>query len=51
MRKANIEGSIVNISSVRSMETVPQNYSYSSSKAALDHITRTMAIELADDKV
>ncbi|XP_072142866.1 cyclohexanol dehydrogenase-like [Dermacentor andersoni] len=41
------KGSIVNISSIASLITVPANVPYSVAKVALDHLTRCAALENA----
>lgn len=44
----NTKGNIVNISSVTALRVLSRNsYAYSTSKAALDHFTRCIALELA----
>lgn len=44
-------GAIVNISSILSSRTRPHNMAYTSSKAALEGLTRCMAVELAPRKI
>ena len=44
-------GAIVNISSVRSKRTAPNRALYSTSKAALDMLSTTMAVDLGPHKV
>jgi NAD(P)-dependent dehydrogenase (short-subunit alcohol dehydrogenase family) len=44
-------GVIVNISSDAAIEAYPSWGAYGASKAALDHLTRTVAVELADTSV
>ncbi|WP_269621334.1 SDR family NAD(P)-dependent oxidoreductase [Zhongshania sp. BJYM1] len=51
MVAAGIAGSIVNISSICGTRTFPGLAHYSSSKAAVDHLTRSMAQELAPHNV
>ena len=51
MIKSGIKGSIVNTSSIQSLTTSPDNLVYSSSKAAIDHVTRNFAAQLASDNI
>jgi 3-oxoacyl-[acyl-carrier protein] reductase len=44
-------GSIVNVSSVASLAAMPQSVVYSSTKGALDAVTRVLAAELAGKKI
>ncbi|XP_023938949.2 3-oxoacyl-[acyl-carrier-protein] reductase FabG-like [Bicyclus anynana] len=45
-------GTIINISSIASMGVLsPKNFAYCASKAALDHFTRSVALELASNGV
>lgn len=44
-------GSVVNISSIQSTRTRPNNMAYTSSKAALEGLTRAMAVEFARRKI
>lgn len=44
-------GSIVNISSQASSRALPQHTAYCTSKAALDHLSRMMALELGEHKI
>jgi len=39
-------GSVVNISSINGQRNAPRNFAYDSLKAALDHLTRGLALEL-----
>jgi len=45
------KGNIVNVSSVTGLRSFPGVLSYCSSKAAVDHMTRCLALELAPDGV
>jgi len=47
----NSKGNIVNVSSVTGSRSFPGVLSYCSSKAAVDHMTRCLALELAPDGV
>ena len=47
MIKAGISGSIINIASITALRPSPTIAAYSSSKAAVDHLTRVMALEMA----
>ncbi|XP_053372881.1 L-xylulose reductase-like [Mercenaria mercenaria] len=47
MVDAKRSGSIVNVSSVLSLQSFPQNIGYNTNKAALDMITKQFALELA----
>ncbi|XP_042862207.1 uncharacterized oxidoreductase TM_0325-like, partial [Penaeus japonicus] len=42
-----VKGNIVNISSSLSIKPIPQYLAYNMSKAAIDHMTRTLALEVA----
>lgn len=44
-------GSIVNVSSVASSRALDQHIAYCASKAALDSMTKVMALELGKHKV
>ena len=44
-------GSIINLSTIASVNPVPNSVVYSSSKAAVDTITRALALELAPKKI
>ncbi|MEL6680730.1 MAG: SDR family oxidoreductase, partial [Pseudomonadota bacterium] len=44
-------GSIVNITSIAAQRTVPELLAYSVSSAALDQMTRSLALALAPDRV
>ncbi|XP_062580931.1 3-oxoacyl-[acyl-carrier-protein] reductase FabG-like [Saccostrea cucullata] len=45
------QGCVVNVSSISGQRSFPMAMSYCMSKAALDHFTRTLAIDLAKEKV
>ncbi|XP_048776021.1 3-oxoacyl-[acyl-carrier-protein] reductase FabG-like [Ostrea edulis] len=45
------EGCVVNVSSISGQRSFPLALTYCMSKAALDHFTRTLAVDLAKDKV
>jgi 3-oxoacyl-[acyl-carrier protein] reductase len=45
------KGAVVNISSINAQRNAPQNFAYDSLKAALDHLTRGLALELGADGV
>jgi len=45
MIKRNVAGSVINISSLAGERTIPHRSAYSVSKAALDGLTRSMAVE------
>lgn len=45
------KGRVVNISSVNAQRNAPQNFAYDSLKAALDHLTRGLALEFAGEGV
>lgn len=45
------QGNVVNVSSVGSHVAFPGAHPYTASKAGLDHLTRTVARELASDKI
>ena len=47
----NAIGSIVNLSSIASHRTLPDTLAYSVSSAALDQLTKSMAISLAESKI
>lgn len=51
MRQAGRGGSIVNIGSIVGQNAIPQTLGYCASKAAVDHMTRVLAIELARHKI
>ncbi len=51
MKQNNIQGRIVNLSSIRATRIMTDNYSYDLSKAAVDHLTKSMAVDLARYKV
>lgn len=51
MKAAGLAGSVVHISSVGSKHAAPNTSVYSVTKAAVDHLTRCMAVELAANKV
>jgi len=44
-------GKIINISSIWSFVSKPKRFSYSSAKAALDGLTRSLAVELGDKNI
>lgn len=47
MMKANVSGSIINIASITGLQPQPAISAYAASKAAVDHLTRCMALESA----
>jgi Tropinone reductase 1 len=49
--KASAHGSIVNISSITSHVALPNRVLYGTSKAALDHLTRALAVEWGADGI
>ncbi len=49
--KKNNGGTIVNVSSLMSSQTCRANAAYTSSKAALEGLTRALAVELAPDRI
>ncbi len=49
--KASTHGSIVNISSITSHVALPNRVLYGTSKAALDHLTRALAVEWGADGI
>jgi tropinone reductase I len=49
--KASARGSIVNISSITSHVALPNRVLYGTSKAALDHLTRALAVEWGSDGI
>ena len=51
MIEAGIAGSIVAISSQASLVPLPRHTAYGTIKAALDHLVRTMALELGPKQV
>lgn len=51
MREAERTGCIVNIGSIVGQNAIPQTLGYCSSKAAVDHMTRVLAIELARHRI
>lgn len=51
MKEKGAVGSIVNISSQAALVAIPKHASYCASKAALDQLTKVMALELAPYKV
>src|SRR5262245_32373391 len=44
-------GTVVNVSSVTSQRVLPNRLAYSSTKAALDHMTRSLAVEWGPDGI
>ncbi|MEO1776571.1 MAG: SDR family oxidoreductase [Pseudomonadota bacterium] len=50
-REEDFEGAILNVSSIAARRTVPELLAYSVSCAALDQLTRSMAAELATDRI
>ncbi|MEO1294162.1 MAG: SDR family oxidoreductase, partial [Pseudomonadota bacterium] len=50
-REDDFEGAILNVSSIAARRTVPELLAYSVSCAALDQLTRSMAAELATDRI
>nr|XP_027224883.1 LOW QUALITY PROTEIN: uncharacterized protein LOC113817085 [Penaeus vannamei] len=46
-RLIEVKGNIVNISSSLAIKPVPQYFAYNMSKAAIDHMTRSLALEVA----
>ena len=51
MREAGRGGCIVNIGSIVGQNAIPQTLGYCASKAAVDHMTRVLAIELARHRI
>lgn len=51
MKAAGVQGSIVNVSSNASTHSEPVITMYSALKAALDHFTHLLAVELGPQKV
>ncbi len=51
MRAASRGGCIVNIGSIVGQNAIPQTLGYCTSKAAVDHMTRVLAIELARHRI
>jgi len=51
MRDAGRGGNIVNIGSIVGQNAIPQTLGYCASKAAVDHMTRVLAIELARHRI
>jgi NAD(P)-dependent dehydrogenase (short-subunit alcohol dehydrogenase family) len=51
LRAQGLPGSIVSISSISGMNTAPFHIAYGTAKAAIVAMTRTMAVELAPDKI
>jgi NAD(P)-dependent dehydrogenase (short-subunit alcohol dehydrogenase family) len=51
IRRSHSAGSIVSISSISGMNTAPFHIAYGTAKAAIVAMTRTMAVELAPDKI
>ena len=49
--KASARGSIINISSITSQVALPNRVLYGTSKAALDHLTRALAVEWGADRI
>jgi NAD(P)-dependent dehydrogenase (short-subunit alcohol dehydrogenase family) len=45
------KGSVVNVSSINAQRNAPQNFAYDSLKAALDHLTRGLALDLGPQGV
>lgn len=45
------KGSVVNVSSINAQCNAPQNFAYDSLKAALDHLTRGLALDLGPQGV
>lgn len=45
------KGTVVNVSSINGQRNAPQNFAYDSLKAALDHLTRGLALELGPQGV
>jgi 3-oxoacyl-[acyl-carrier protein] reductase len=50
LKSRNSAGSIVSISSISGMNTAPFHIAYGTAKAAIVAVTRTMALELAEDQ-
>jgi len=50
-REGSARGSIVNISSITSQVALPSRVLYGTSKAALDHLTRALAVEWGGDGI
>ena len=51
MTAGGIKGNIVNIASILGLTATPRVHAYAASKAALLHLTRTLALELARDGI
>lgn len=51
MKEGGRGGSIINIGSILGQNAVPQTLGYCTSKAAVDHMTRVLAIELAKYRI
>ncbi|WP_312075411.1 bifunctional aldolase/short-chain dehydrogenase [Chryseobacterium sp.] len=51
MKKQNLGGDIVNIASKNGLVAGPNNVAYGTAKAAQQHMTRLLAVELAADKI
>lgn len=51
MKAGGIDGRIVNIASILGLTASPRVHAYAASKAALLHLTRTLALELARDGI
>ena len=47
MKNASNQGCVINIGSIVGQNAIPQTLGYCTSKAAVDHMTRVMAIECA----
>ena len=51
MKRADLKGSIVNLSSVAALIALPDRAAYSATKAAIVQFSRCLALELADDLI
>jgi NAD(P)-dependent dehydrogenase (short-subunit alcohol dehydrogenase family) len=51
LRRRSLKGSIVSVSSISGMNTAPFHIAYGTAKAAVVAMTRTMAVELAQDNI
>ena len=51
LRRLRLKGSIISLSSVSGMNTAPFHIAYGTAKAAVVAMTRTMAVELAQDNI
>lgn len=51
IRRSGLPGSIVSVSSISGMNTAPFHIAYGTAKAAVVAMTRTMAVELAQDNI